>query len=126
MIGHDGGEAIAIEADVTKEADVRRMVEKTLSKYGKIDILYNNVGEGWGTDIINTSEEIWDRTFEVCVKSIFVVSKHVIPEMRKTGGGVIINVASTAAIMHDSIWAYNSAKAAVIKLTKDMAYDYGR
>jgi len=126
MIEHEGGEAIAIEADVTKEADVRRMVEEALSKYGKIDILYNNVGEGWGTDIINTSEEIWDRTFEVCVKSIFVVSKHVIPEMRKTGGGVIINVASTAAIMHDSIWAYNSAKAAVIKLTKDMAYDYGR
>ena len=126
MIEHEGGEAIAIEADVTKEADVRRMVEKTLSTYGKIDILHNNVGEGWGTDIINTSEEIWDRTFEVCVKSIFVVSKHVIPEMRKTGGGVIINVSSTAAIVHDSIWAYNSAKAAVIKLTKDMAYDYGR
>ena len=126
MIKQEGGEAFAIQADVTKEVDVKSMVEKTLSTHGRTDVLFNNVGEGWGTDIMNTSEEVWDRTFEVCLKSIFLVSKHVIPEMRKIGGGAIVNNSSAAAIVHDSIWAYNSAKAGVIKLTKDMAYHYGR
>jgi hypothetical protein len=126
VIKNEGGEALAVEADVTKEPDVQRMVEKMLSVYGKVNILFNNVGFGWGTDIINTSEELWNRTFEVCVKSVFLVSKCVIPEMRKAGGGVIVNNASVGALLHDAIWAYNAAKAAVIKLTKDMAYDYGR
>ncbi|MFC2039197.1 SDR family NAD(P)-dependent oxidoreductase, partial [Chloroflexota bacterium] len=126
MINDDGGEATAVEANVVMESDVQAMVEKTLSIHGKIDILFNNVGIGWGTDIVDTPEKLWDRTFDVCVKSIFMVSKHVLPEMIKTGGGVIINNASTSALIYDSIWAYNSAKAAVIKLTKDMAYEYGR
>ncbi len=126
MIRGDGGEAIAIEANVLRGADAQGMVEKTLSTYGKIDVLFNNVGGGWGTDIENTAEEPWDRTFDLCIKSIFQVSKQVLPEMRRAGGGVIVNNASVAAFIHDSIWAYNAAKAAVIKLTKDMAYDYGR
>jgi len=126
MIKDDGDEAIAIRANVVTKPDMLVMVEKALSIYGKIDILFNNVGIGWGTDIVDTPQELWDRTFDVCVKSIFMVSKHVIPEMRKTGGGVIINNASASALIHDAIWAYNSAKAAVIKLTKDMAYMGGR
>lgn len=126
MIRDQGGEATALEANVIRDADVRRMVEQALFAYGKIDILFNNVGAGWGTDIANTPEEEWDRTFDVCLKSIFLVSKYVIPRMRRAGGGVIINNASVAAVIHDTLWAYNAAKAAVIKLTKDMAYDYGR
>lgn len=126
MIKGEGGEAIAIEANVTKEPEVRRMIDKALARYGKIGILFNNVGFGWGGDVVNTEEKHWSRTFEVCVNSVFLVSKHVVPEMRKAGGGVIVNNASTSALLHDGIWAYNSAKAAVIKLTKDMAYDYGR
>jgi len=126
MIKDDGGEAIAVQANVVMGPDVQVMVGKVLSMYSKIDILFNNVGIGWGTDIVDTPEELWDRTFDVCVKSIFMVSKHVIPEMRKTGGGVIINSASSSALIHDAMWAYNSAKAGVIKLTKDMAYEYGR
>lgn len=126
MIKDQGGEAIALEANVLRDADVRRMVEQALFAYGKIDILFNNVGGGWGTDIVNTPEDEWDRTFDVCLKSIFLVSKHVIPHLRRAGGGVIINNASVDAFIHDTLWAYNAAKAAVIKLTKDMACDYGR
>ena len=126
MIKNEGGEAIAVGADVTKEADVQSMVEKTLSAFGKIDILFNNVGMGWGSDIVNTPEHLWKRTFDVCVNSVFLVSKHVIPEMRKAGGGAIVNNASIAAFSHDVIWAYNTSKAAVVKLTEDMAYTYGR
>ncbi len=126
MIKDGGGEAIAIQANVTKEPDVQRMVEKAIATYGKIDILFNNVGFGWGTDVVKTEEKHWSRTFSVCVHSVFLVSKYVIPEMRKAGGGVIVNNASAAALLYDAMWAYGSAKAAVIKLTKDMGYDYGR
>lgn len=126
MIRAAKGEAVAIEANAVKAPEVQRMVEKTLSTYGRIDILFNNVGASWGSDILNTSEEDWDRTFDVCVKSIFTVSKYVVPEMSHRGGGVIINNASVAALMHEPIWAYGSAKAAVIKLTKNMAFVYGR
>ena len=126
MIKDEGGEAIAVEANVLHAPDVQRMVEATLATYGRIDVLFNNVGAGWGTDVVNTPEEQWDMTYDVCVKSVFLVSKYVIPELRKTGGGVIVNNASIAGMLHDSIWAYNSAKAAVIKLSKDMAFQYGR
>jgi NAD(P)-dependent dehydrogenase (short-subunit alcohol dehydrogenase family) len=126
MIKGEGGEAMAVEANVTKEPEVRGMVDNALARYGKIGILFNNVGFGWGGDVVNTEEKYWSRTFDVCVNSVFLVSKYVIPEMRKAGGGVIVNNASVSALLHDAIWAYNSAKAAVIKLTKDMAYDYGR
>ena len=126
MIKGEGGEAIAIKSNVTEESDVRAMVEKVLAKFGKIDVLFNNVGFGWGTDVVKTEEKHWSRTFDVCVNSVFLVSKYVIPEMRKAGGGVIVNNASVSALLHDGMWAYNSAKAAVIKLTKDMGYDYGR
>lgn len=126
MIRDEQGEAMALEANVIKAEDVSRMVGQALATCGRIDILFNNVGGGWGTDIVDTSEELWDRTFAVSVKSLFLVSKHVVPAMRQSGGGVIINNASAAALIHDPIWAYNSAKAAVIKLTRDMAIDYGR
>jgi NAD(P)-dependent dehydrogenase (short-subunit alcohol dehydrogenase family) len=126
VIRGQGGEAIAVEANVLEAPDVQRIVEKTLSTFGRIDVLFNNVGGGWGTDIINTTEEQWDRTFDVCVKSIFLVSKQVVPKMREAGGGVIINNASISALKYDVLWAYDAAKAAVIKLTKDMAYRYGR
>ncbi len=126
MIKGEIGEAIAVRANVLKAPDAQGVVEKTLSTYGKIDVLFNNVGGSWGTDIENTAEELWDRTFDLCIKSIFQVSKQVLPEMRRAGGGVIVNNASVAAFIHDSLWAYSAAKAAVIKLTQDMAYDYGR
>lgn len=125
MIEDIGGKAIAIEADVTDETQVKVMVERALSSYGRIDILFNNVGCGWGTDVVDTPQELWVRTFDVCIKSVFLVSKYVVPEMRKVGGGAIINNASAAATVHDTMWAYNASKAAVIKLTRDMACDYG-
>src|SRR3972149_10710259 len=101
MIKDEGGEAIAVEANVLRAPDVQRMVETTLATYARIDVLFNNVGAGWGTDIVNTPEEHWDMTFDVCVKSVFLVSKHVIPEMRKAGSGVIVNNASIAGMFYD-------------------------
>lgn len=126
LIKEEGGEALAVEADVLKQADIQAVVQKTLSAYGGIDILFNNVGFGWGKDIVDTPEDLWDRTFDVCVKSVFMVSKHVVPEMAKRSGGAIVNNASVAALQYDTIWAYNASKAAVIKMTRDMAYRYGR
>jgi len=64
MIKAQGGEAFAVEANVVKDADVRAMVGKVLRIYGRMDILFNNVGFGWGTDVVNTPEGLWDKTFD--------------------------------------------------------------
>jgi len=125
MIKKEGGEAFAIQADVTKEADAKRMVETTISHYGKLDILDNNVGIYLERDIIDMTEQEWDRIMAVNVKGIFLVSKHTIKAMMKSGGGTIINIATMWALQpRPGSAAYNTSKAAVIGLTKCMAVEY--
>jgi len=124
-----GGEAVFIEANVTKESEVRSMVEQVISKYGHIDILYNNAG-GWqrelqDTVIDDTSEE-WDRLINLNLRSTFLCCKYAVPEMVKVGKGSIINTSSNAGFMNSPrVEAYGAAKAAIIELTKSMCMDYG-
>ena len=128
-IRKSGGEAVFIEANVTKESEVRSMVEQVISKYGHIDILYNNAG-GWqrelrDTVIDNTSEE-WDRLINLNLRSTFLCCKYVVPEMVKAGKGSVINTSSNAGFMNSPrVEAYGAAKAAIIELTKSMCMDYG-
>lgn len=126
QIKSEKGKAIAISVDALKNEDIDKMVSKAISKCGKIDILFNNVGFGWGADIVSTSEEQWNDTIAICLNSVYKVSRKVIPEMRKAGGGVIVNNASVAGLRSLQMKAYGAAKAGVIRLTKDMACDYGR
>jgi len=127
-IRKSGGEAVFIEANVTKESEVRSMVEQVISKYGHIDILYNNAG-GWqrelrDTVIDNTSEE-WDRLINLNLRSTFLCCKYVVPEMVKAGKGSVINTSSNAGFMNSPrVEAYGAAKAAIIELTKSMCMDY--
>ena len=124
-IKEKGGEAIAIQGDVSKEADAKRMVEMTLDHYGKLDILDNNVGIYLERDIIDMSEEEWDRMMAVNVKGIFLVSKYAIKAMINSGGGTIVNLATLWALQpRPGSAAYNTSKAAVIALTKCMAVEY--
>jgi len=125
IIREKGGEAIAIQGDVTKETDAKRMVQTTLDHYGKLDILDNNVGIYLERDIIDMSEEEWDHIMAVNVKGIFLVSKHAIKAMMKSGGGTIVNIATIWALQpRPGSAAYNTSKAAVIGLTKCMAVEY--
>jgi NAD(P)-dependent dehydrogenase (short-subunit alcohol dehydrogenase family) len=121
-----GGRAGFESADVTRVADCRRVVERTLREFGKIDILFNNAGIIRRATILDLSEENWDRVMTVNVKSIFLFSREVIPHMQKAGGGSIINTASGWGLTGGAKAAvYCASKGAVVLLTKAMAVDHG-
>jgi meso-butanediol dehydrogenase/(S,S)-butanediol dehydrogenase/diacetyl reductase len=120
-----GGQGIYIPGDVSRDADARRMVEETVKAYGRLNILVNNAGIVIPGRVDNTSEEDWDKSMAVNLKGVFLVSKYAIYEMRKIGGGVIVNNASTVAIKGvKDRGAYTASKAGVWALTKAMATDY--
>ena len=94
----ENGRAIAIAGDVSNSGDVRRIVDTTVERFGRIDILHNNVGIEILGDPVSTAEEDWDRVHAVNLKSVFLFGKHVIPHMQRQGGGAIVNVSSVASI----------------------------
>ncbi|ADQ06251.1 short-chain dehydrogenase/reductase SDR [Caldicellulosiruptor hydrothermalis 108] len=120
-----GGECIFIQGDVSKNDDAQRIVMETVEKYGKIDILVNNAGIVLPGRVDNMSEEDFDKTMAVNVKGAFLVSKYAVLQMKKQGKGVIVNVASVAALKgHTDRSAYSASKGAIVSLTKAMAADY--
>lgn len=123
-----GGEAVFIEADVSKAADVERLVKTTVVTHGRIDILYNNAGvQEEEVSTVETTEERWDRVLGINLKGVFLGSKYVIPVMLNQGGGVIINTGSIAGLVgFPGNPDYGVSKAGVIQLTKIMAAEYGR
>ncbi len=121
-----GGRAVAIEADVSKEAAVRSMVDRARSELGGIDVLFNNAGIGKRGKAHELEEADWDRIMDVTLKSVFLCSKAVVPHFLAQGHGAIVNTASTYGLLvAPSFVTYCTAKAGVIMLTKAMALDYG-
>ncbi len=121
-----GGKAIFEPADVTRSVDCRRVVERTFQEFGPINVLFNNAGIIRRASVLELSEEDWDRTMAVNVKSIFLMSQQVIPIMAKAGGGSIINTASGWGLAAGArAAAYCASKGAVVLLTKAMAIDHG-
>ncbi len=126
LIKGEGGEAIAIQADVTRESDAKKLVEATISRYGKLDILFNNVGGAWGSTGLKVTVEEWDATMDLNLKSVMLVCRYAAPEMAKNGGGTIVNNASMAAYHSHGIYAYSASKAGVIALTRCLAVGLAR
>ncbi len=125
LIEENGGAAIFLQVDVSKAADVKRMVERTVERYGRLDILVNNAGIYTQGDVVEAAEEEWDRILDVNLKGVFLCSKYSIPEMIKGGGGSIVNIGSEAGIVGiKNQVAYNVSKSGVIALTKSMALDF--
>ncbi|MBP1718338.1 MAG: short-chain dehydrogenase [Deltaproteobacteria bacterium] len=125
LVKATGASAIYIQGDVSLAADARRMVDETVKTFGRIDILVNNAGIVIPGRVDNMSEEDWDKTIDVNLKGVFLVSKYTIPEMRKIGGGVIVHNASVVAIKGvKDRGAYSASKGGVLALTKAMAADY--
>ncbi|HRO59445.1 MAG TPA: SDR family oxidoreductase [Burkholderiaceae bacterium] len=122
----DGGSAIAVRADVSNHDDVRAVVQETLNRYGRIDILYNNVGIEYRGGVVDTPEAEWDRVHDVNLKGVFLACKEVVPLMEKQGGGVILNVSSTASLRWGPVEyiAYNSSKAGLNHMSRVMARQY--
>jgi NAD(P)-dependent dehydrogenase (short-subunit alcohol dehydrogenase family) len=124
-----GGRAIAVRADVSKEADVKDAVKAGVKAFGKLDVLYNNAGIFPSADhsVTDTDEAVWDKVLAVNVKGVYLVCKHGIPELLAAGGGSVINVASFVALVGCSVPqdAYTASKGAVIALTKSLAVQFG-
>lgn len=127
MIREEGGESVVIEADVTQGAACAEAVKRTVAKWGRVDILVNNVGIGGPPgDAVEVDVEAWDHAMRVNVTSMMLMAKYAIPEMRKLNAGSIINLASVAGLVggHPSL-LYPTSKGAVINLTRAMAAHHG-
>jgi len=112
--------------DVTDSAAVAAMVRACVERYGRVDILVNNVGGSAAGGPVEMSEEVWDRQVDFNLKSVFLGCKHVLPVMEKQGGGAIVNIASASGIRWSGSpqVAYAATKAAVIQLTRVVAVQY--
>jgi NAD(P)-dependent dehydrogenase (short-subunit alcohol dehydrogenase family) len=121
----EGGDAFAMEANVAVSADCKRIVDTTVMRYGKVDILHNNVGIDPGVvSVVDVDEATWDKTMDVNVKSMMLMSKHAIPIMAGNGGGAIVTISSISALRPRGLTPYTVSKGAVIALTQAMAVDH--
>jgi NAD(P)-dependent dehydrogenase (short-subunit alcohol dehydrogenase family) len=122
-----GRDVIFIKSDVTKEADAKMMVKKTVDEFGKLDILFNNAGILITKKLHELTEAEWDRILGINLKGVFLVSKHAVIQMMKQGGGVIVNNASANSIVADyDVPSYCASKGGVGMLTRAMALDYAK
>ncbi len=127
LIAAEGGTAAAAAFDVTHSAACEAMVGEAIARFGRLDLLDNNVGIGSRGSVVEESEDTWHRVMNVNVTSMFLTSKHAIPAMIKTaGGGAIVNVSSISALRPRGLTTYTVSKGAVIALTQAMAVDHGK
>jgi len=123
-----GGRGLFVRADVARGADCQRVVGETVAAFGGVDVLFNNVGIQPPDSYLNveqTPEEVWDRIMDVNLKSYFLMSKYAIPEIRKRGGGAIVNNASVQGLQSmKGVPPYAASKGGVLSLTRQMAVEY--
>jgi NAD(P)-dependent dehydrogenase (short-subunit alcohol dehydrogenase family) len=126
LIKEAGGDALAVAADVSSEADCRGMVERTVAAYGKLNIAFNNAGVGASGFAVADEEEVaFSRLIDVNLKGVFLSMKYEIPAMLAAGGGAIVNTASVAGLVGErGIGAYAASKHGVVGLTRTAALDY--
>ena len=124
-INKEGGDSAFIEGDVSRAIDVRKIVDFTINKYKKLDILFNNAAIPMAHTLLEkTEEDVWDKVINVNLKSMFLFSKYAVPFMKKQGGGVIINTASLGGIrIRPGFIPYNVSKGAAIVLTRALALE---
>jgi len=125
MIKEQGAEALALEADITRSEDCAMVVKTALDRFGRLDLLDNNVGIGSRGSVVDETQENWRRVMQVNVETMFLAAKHAIPAMIRGGGGAIVNVSSISALRPRGLTAYSASKGAVIALTRAMAVDHG-
>ena len=120
-----GPAALAMETDVADSQSVRALIARAVERFGRLDVLVNNAGYGIAGSVVETDETAWDRLMAVNLTGVFYGCKHAIPVMQRQGGGVIVNTASTTAIvgLRDRA-AYCASKGGVAALTRAMALDH--
>lgn len=127
LVKAEGAEGIYVQADVSKQEDVDRIVDETIQAFGRVDILVNNAGVVLPGRVDNTTMEAYDQTMDVNVRGIFMLCQRVVPYMLKQGGGCVVNTASIAATkgLKDRV-VYAASKGAVVAMTRAMAMDHIR
>lgn len=123
-----GGEATFIRTDVTDEAQVSAAVDATVDTYGKLNVLYNCAGGSIPEDgpVTDVDMDVWDFTMSLDLKGPFLCCRHGIPKLIEAGGGTIVNMSSTAALMGMRMHVYSTAKGGIISFTKALARQYSR
>lgn len=125
-IKNKGDEASYCHADVSLSAESQKMIKTAIETYGRLDILHNNAYWNQGGTVTDLAENDWDKTLDVCLKALYLGCKYAIPEMLKSGGGVIVNTASVHSyVSFRRFVAYDAAKAGVLGLTRAVAIDFG-
>ena len=131
LVNAAGGQAISLSGDVSKDADVRAMIDTLVGTYGRLDCAFNNAGiAGWHVDAIlkktaEWSEEAFDRMIAVNLKGVWLCMRHELPQMQAQGGGAIVNTGSIAGLVGlPNSSAYVAAKHGVVGLTKTAALEY--
>jgi NAD(P)-dependent dehydrogenase (short-subunit alcohol dehydrogenase family) len=126
----DPDAVLAVAGNVAVDADVRRMVDEGVARFGQLNVLYNNAGimPDEDSSVVETSEATWERVLDVNLKSIFLTCKHGIPHMIEAGGGSVINIASFVALVGCTVPqdAYTASKGGVLSLTRSLAVQYGK
>ena len=128
LLRAQGGEGFFVATDVSKAAQVKELVERTIQKFGRLDFAFNNAGiEQDPTPLLEQTEETYDRVMDINVKGVWLSMKYEIPAMLKTGGGSIVNTSSgLGVIAMPGIEIYVASKHAVIGLTKSAALEFGK
>lgn len=125
-----GGLAVAVRADVAKDADCQKMVQVAESTYGALHVVFNNAGimHSDDGDVESTEEDIWDLTMDINAKGVFLGCKYGIPALRRAGGGSVINTASFVALLGAATpqVAYTASKGAVLAMTRELAVVHAR
>jgi NAD(P)-dependent dehydrogenase (short-subunit alcohol dehydrogenase family) len=121
----EGLEVRGVRADVTSSADMKKLMDLAIETYGGVDVLVNSAGvQRYGT-VVETEEEVWDEVLDVNLKGIYLASRYAIPEMRKRGGGAIVNLSSVQAFASQKgVAAYTASKGGINALTRAMALDH--
>jgi NAD(P)-dependent dehydrogenase (short-subunit alcohol dehydrogenase family) len=121
----EGLEVRGVRADVTSSADMKKLMDLAIETYGGVDVLVNSAGvQRYGT-VVETEEEVWDEVLDVNLKGIYLASRYAIPEMRKRGGGAIVNLSSVQAFASQTgVAAYTASKGVINALTRAMALDH--
>jgi NAD(P)-dependent dehydrogenase (short-subunit alcohol dehydrogenase family) len=124
----EGGVAVAGVADVTDNAQVKAVVDACVARFGRIDVLHNNVGMAFLGGPVEMSEADWDKSVDLNLKSLFLTCKHVLPVMEAQGGGAVINISSIASLrwLGTAYISYSAAKAGVNQFTRAIALQYAR
>ncbi len=123
-INEAGGECVFVQLDVTDESAWQDVVAATVARFGKLDILINNAGIARINSVEDTTSEEWDLVMDINAKGVFLGTKAAIPEIRKAGGGSIVNISSIAGLTGGRTSSYAASKGAVRLLTKSTAIQY--